>query len=272
MDRTSGLVYINGAQIYYETAGAGPPLMLVHAGIADNRMWDDQIEAFSNDYRVIRFDLRGFGRSDMPPGSFANHEDVRSLLEYLDVQSTFLLGVSFGGAIALDFTLAYPEYVQALILGATSVSGSRPSARIKQFWEEEDAALERGDYDEATEINLRLWVDGPRREPGQSDPRVREGVKEMQLAIFEKEIPDDIEEIDLDPPAIERLAELRVPVQLIVGDLDLEEKQELTGRLVSEFPEARMAVIPGVAHMLNMERPDLFNRIVLDFLANVRTS
>ncbi|MGB7873047.1 MAG: alpha/beta hydrolase, partial [Anaerolineales bacterium] len=200
---SSGMANINGAQLCYEVEGTGQPLLLVHAGVADSRMWDSQFEVFSKEYRVIRFDLRGFGRSNMPSGSFSNHEDVRALLDFLGIEMVFLLGISFGGLITLDFTLAYPDYVKALVLGAPSVSGANPSERIRQFWEAEDAALEKGDLDGATELNLRLWVDGPHRESNRVSSEVRELVREMQLNIFKKEIPGDIEEIDLEPPAIE---------------------------------------------------------------------
>jgi len=103
------------------------------------------------------------------------------------------------------------------------VSGTSPSERIKQFWEKEDQALEGGDIEGATELNLRLWVDGPHRTANQVNPDVRKQVREMQLAIFKKEIPDDIEEIELSPPAIDRLGEVAIPVQVMVGELDLEE-------------------------------------------------
>ena len=258
---------INGAQIYYETYGNGPPLLLIHAGVADSRMWDAQLEVFARDYRLIRFDLRGFGRSNMPAGPFANYEDVRVLLDHLGVQAAHLLGISFGGAIALDFTLAYPEYVQSLILGAPSVGGVEPTERIRRFWQEEDQALEAGDLHGATEINLRLWVDGPQRAPDQVDPQVRESVRQMQLAIFQKEIPEDVDEIDLDPPAVERLSEIDVPVLVMVGELDLEEKQLSASQLAAAIPAASYVLLPGVAHMLNMERPEQFNRSVLKFLA-----
>jgi len=267
MTDTSGFAGINGAQIYYEMQGEGPAILLIHAGVADCRMWEAQFEAFSAAYQVIRFDLRGFGRSDMPSGDFTNYQDVRALLDHLGVQSAHVIAISYGGAIALDFALAYPEYVDSLILGAPSVSGAVPSQRIKRFWQEEDAALEAGDLDGATEINLRLWVDGPQRKPGQVDPAVRESVRQMQLAIFRKEIPDDIEEIDLNPPAIGRLSEITVPTLILVGDLDLQEKAALSARLAAEIPGARQVVLPGVAHMLNMERPEQFNRQALAFLA-----
>jgi 3-oxoadipate enol-lactonase len=264
---SSGFADINGASISYETQGQGPPLLLIHAGVANSRMWDAQMDAFSQEYRVIRFDLRGFGRSDMPAGSFANYEDVRALLDHLGIQSAHVLGISFGGAIALDFTLAYPERVHSLILGAPSVGGTEPSERIRRFWREEDAALERRDLDGATELNLRLWVDGLQRTPDQVDPQVRECVRQMQLAIFHKEIPDDVEEVDLDPPAVERLAEISAPVLVMVGELDLAEKRALASQLASAIPAASEIVLPGVAHMLNMERPEQFNRRVLSFLA-----
>ena len=264
----TGTADINGAQLYYEVKGTGHPLLLVHAGVADSRMWNAQFEAFSKEYQVIRFDLRGFGRSNMPSGSFSNYEDIKALLDFLGIKAVYLLGISFGGLIALDFTLAYPDCVKALVLGAPSISGASPSERIRQFWEAEDAALEKGDLEEATELNLKLWVDGPHREANQVSAEVRDLVREMQLAIFKKEIPDDVEEINLDPPAIERLGEVKVPVQVMVGELDLEEKLELADRLVREMPDCQKVVIPDVAHMLNMEKPDDFNQGVLDFLSN----
>jgi len=264
-----GIADINGAQLFYEIKGNGHPLLLVHAGVADSRMWEAQFEAFAETYQVIRFDLRGFGRSNMPSGSFSNYGDIKALLDFLGIKAVFLLGISFGGLIALDFTLAYPDYVKALVLGAPSVSGASPSERIRQFWEEEGAMLEKGDLEGATELNLKLWVDGPHRETNQVNAEVRELVGEMQLAIFKKETPEDVEEIDLDPPAIGRLGEVKIPVQVMVGDLDLEEKLELADRLVRELPSCKKVVVPSVAHMLNMEKPDEFNRSVLDFLSNI---
>ncbi len=266
---TSGMADINGAQLYYEVKGKGHPLLLLHAGIADSRMWDAQFEAFSKVYRVIRFDLRGFGRSSMPSGSFSNYQDVRALLDFLQIKTVYLLGISFGGLIALDVALAYPDYTKALVLGAPSVSGASPSERIKQFWEEEEIALEKGDIEGATELNLRLWVDGPHRKANQISSEVRERVQKMQVAIFRKEIPDDIEEIELNPPAIERLGEVEIPVQVMIGELDLEEKLALADKLVSELPESKKVVIPEVAHMLNMEKPEVFNQSVLEFLSKI---
>ncbi|MEM7064354.1 MAG: alpha/beta hydrolase [Cyanobacteria bacterium P01_B01_bin.77] len=260
---------INGAKLYYEVKGTGYPLLLLHAGIADHRMWDAQFDIFSQVYQVIRFDLRGVGQSSMPPGAFSNYEDVHALLDFLQIKTLYLLGISLGGAIAMDFTLAYPSYVKALILGAPSASGENPSEQIKSFWEEEEAALEKGDIEGATELNVRFWVDGPHRQAHQVSPELRERVREMQIDIFKKDIPEDIEEIELTPPAIERLEEITIPVQIMIGELDLAEKLSLADNLLSQISKSQKVTIPGAAHMLNMEKQEVFSQSVLDFLAKI---
>jgi len=265
----TGTADINGAQLYYEMKGEGHPLLLLHAGVADSRMWDGQFEVFAEEYQVVRFDYRGFGRSNMPSGLFSNVEDIRALLDFLGIASSYIIGVSFGGLIALDFTLAYPDQVDALILGAPSVSGDTPSERVRQFWREEDEMIENGDLDGATALNVRLWVDGPHREAGEVDAAVRRKVYDMQMNIFRKEIPDEVEEIETDGAAIGRLQELNLPVLVMVGDLDLPEKVALANRLEGEIAGCKKVVIPGVAHMLNMEKAGVFNTAVLDFLLDV---
>lgn len=265
----TGTAVINGAELYYEVKGEGRPLLLLHAGVADSRMWDDQFDVFAEKYRVVRFDYRGFGRSNMPAGSFSNVEDVRALLDFLGIDSSYIIGVSFGGLIGLDFTLAYPERVEALILGAPSVSGDMPSDRVRQFWREEDEMIEDGELEGATELNLRLWVDGPHREAVEVDAAVRQKVYDMQMNIFRKEMPDDVEEIGPKVGAIGRLHELNLPVLVMVGDLDLEEKLALADKLEEDIAGCRKVVIEGVAHMLNMERVEVFNAAVLDFLSDV---
>jgi pimeloyl-ACP methyl ester carboxylesterase len=247
-------------------AGEGEPLLLIHAGVADTRMWAGQFAAFAEHYRVIRFDMRGFGRSEMLPGSFSNVDDVKGLLDFLGVEQCYLLGISFGGLVALDFTLTFPAYVKALVLGAPSVSGDSPSQRVRDIWAQEEAAEAAGDLATATQLNVDFWVVGPHREAAEVDPAVRQLVYEMQMDIFEKVIPEDVEEIEGEA-ANGRLGEVSVPVLVLVGELDLEEKVALAERMAVEVPDCRLVVMEGVAHMLNMERPDLFNEYVLDFLS-----
>lgn len=264
--KQSGFAPVNDAELYYEVQGSGPPLLLIHAGVADSRMWQSQVEAFASRFTTIRFDMRGFGRSEVPPGPFRYGEDVAGLLDYLGVSQTAVVANSFGAQVAVDFALDYPEQVTALILGAPAVRGEEPSTRIRSFWTEEEEALERGDLQAAVELNLRLWVDGPQRQPQDVDASVRELVGEMQRRAFEIAVPDDVEETTPDESVLEQLAELHVPTLIIVGALDLEEKETLADDLVALMPDARKLVIQDAAHMMNMEKPQVFNRAVLSFL------
>jgi 3-oxoadipate enol-lactonase len=262
----TGFLGPKGAQLYYEVAGTGHPLLLIHAGVADSRMWDDQFELFAQHYRVIRYDLRGFGQSEVPAGQFSNSEDIVNLLRFLQVQKASIIGISFGSQIALDFALTYPDMVDGLVLGAPSVGGYPSSEDVQRFNEEEDAAFTRGDLAAATEINLRMWVDGPKRTPEQVNPDVRERVRIMQHHAFTVPYPENAEEVSLTPPAITRLAELHIPTLIIIGDYDIPSKIAVTDYLATTIPGAQKVIIPGVAHMVSMEQPEVFNRAVLAFL------
>ncbi len=266
---TTGFLDVPGASLYYECAGQGHALLLIHAGIADSRMWDEQFSVFARRYRVIRYDVRGFGQTRLRPGTFANHEDVAALLNALDVPKAHVIGVSYGSAIALDFTLVHPDMLASLVMVSPGAGGVEPSERIRRFNHDENALLEQGDVAGATELNMRLWVDGIHRRPEQVNPLVRRRVYDMQYHAFTIPMPEGIEEEELQPPAITRLAEVRAPMLIIVGDLDLPEKLELAAQLASDIPNARQHIIAGAAHIVSMEQPDEFNRVVLDFLGEV---
>lgn len=265
----SGFAEIDGARLYYELAGAGHPLVLIHAGIADSRMWDDQWETFAQRYTVLRYDLRGMGRSPMPAGPFAYHEDLYGLLSYLGLGSAYLVGVSVGGMTAIDFTLAYPHMVDALVAVDAGVSGNAPPDSLLQAWEEVDQAVERGDVAGAVELELRMWVDGPRRRPEQVDPTVRERVREMNannVAVYsEAGTPQPLE-----PPAAGRLGEIGVPTLVIAGAEDQPHVLASANLLETSIPGARKVVMPDTAHVPSMERPQEFNRLVLDFLESLQ--
>ncbi len=265
MQTRTGFAPVNRAQIYFEISGEGHPLILLHAGVADGRMWDDQFAVFAQRFRTLRYDLRGFGRSAMPAGRFSHHDDVAGLLDYLQVQRAIVLGISFGGKVAIDFALAYPQRVLALVLAAPTIGGSEPSERVIEFWEQEELAIARGDLDTAVELNLRLWVDGPHRQPGEVNARVRQTVGQMQRDIFQMEIPEDVEVVRLEPAANGRLAEIAAPTLVLVGALDLPEMLEQATWLAEHIPNAQFATISGTAHMLNMEKPEQFNQIVGNF-------
>ena len=261
---------ICGADLAWDEAGQGNPVVLLHPGIGDRRLWDDQFEVFSREYHVVRPDIRGFGQSTMPAGAFSYHEDLAGLLDQLELPRAALVGVSFGGRVAIDFSIAYPDRVTALVLGAPSVSGAPAGPARAQFETEEEEALERGDLDGATGLNVRTWVDRPLRSPEQVDPRVRERVREAQRELFDLPMPEGVDYRRLSPPAYERLQEITAPTRILIGDQDLEEVQVLAARVAAQVSGSELIQMRGVGHMLHMERPDEFNRLALEFLRRAR--
>ncbi|HEX7078140.1 MAG TPA: alpha/beta hydrolase [Candidatus Eisenbacteria bacterium] len=263
-------VRVHGADLFVEAQGQGPGLVFVHAGIADSRMWDGVFERFTGTRRAVRFDVRGFGRSPLPPGRFAYHDDVAGVMDVAGVGRAVLVGCSFGALVAVETCLAHPDRVEGLVLIAPGLGEGGASEEMRRFIEDEEAALDRGDLDGATELNLRMWVDGPARAPGAVDPAVRERVRAMQRAAFEIPVPDGVERTRLDPPAGERLAEIGVPTLVVVGALDVPVMLRVAERIEREVPAARRVVVPGVAHMVSMERADEFVALLEEFITGGR--
>ena len=263
----TGFAVIDGVRLAYEVGGAGSPVVLLHAGVADARMWDDQFAALAEQHTVVRYDARGCGRSDPAVGSFSPRADLAAVMATLGIARAHLVGLSMGGGVALDTALERPELVAGLVLAAARPSGLEPSQGLRDAWAAVDAAYEADGLDAANELELRMWVDGPRRSPDQVDPAVRERVRVMNGALLSQ--PDEGEPERLEPPAVDRLGEVRVPTLVLVGDGDLPDIVSAAEVLATGIPGARRHVMPGLAHMLNMERPAEFNRLVLEFLAKV---
>lgn len=266
---TSGFAEVNGAKLYYETAGSGHPLVLCHAGIADNRMWDEQFPAFAARYRVIRYDHRGFGKSRLPAGQFSLAEDLFGLLSQLGVEKAYVLGASIGGATVVDFAVTHPEMVDALIAVGAALSGfDAPDTPEEQLlFEEVEKAAGAGDFDRANELEVHIWADGPKRRPEQVNSVVRERVRAMNLPGFTRE--GEFIAQPPEPPAAQRLAGISAPTLVIYGDQDVYGIQMTAHKLAGDIPDARLVVMHDTAHVPNMEQPAEFNRIVLDFLASL---
>jgi len=265
VSRTTGKAVVNGGELYYEVSGDGAPLVLVHAGISDSRMWDGQFEPFTQHYRTIRHDLRGFGRSPMVEGPYSHHADLLALLDTLDVERASFVGCSMGGGAIIDFALENPQRVEALVLVGSAVGGFEFDEEPPEEWDELVAADEAGDLERVSELEVRMWVDGPRRGPEVVDPTVRDLVREMNLIALKNEVLKLGEELELQPPAVSRLSQIRAPALVLVGEED-RPRPLAAADLLESLPDARKTVMAGTAHLPNMERPEEFNRLVLDFL------
>jgi 3-oxoadipate enol-lactonase len=257
---------INGARIHYRRSGAGFPVMFLHAGVADSRMWDPQAAGLANHFDVIAPDRRGFGESELPAGPWSPVADVLALMDGLGLrQAPHLVGCSIGGRLAIDFTLQHPERVSKLVLVGPGVSGQTPDDRYKHLYAEVQAADDANDMDAVNVAEAHLWLDGPGRRPGHVDKRLRD----LFLDMNGRTLHTDFEQAptkELEPPALGRLGEIHAPTLVIVGDQDLPPILETADLLVSKIHRARKAVIHDAAHLPNLEHPERFNRILVDFL------
>lgn len=268
----TGIAEVNGTRLYYEVAGEGHPLVLVHGALVNHHLWDDQFLPFAQHFRVIRYDMRGFGNSATLKAGvhYSGSEDLAALLRFLEIEHAYVMGLSAGGGLALDFTLAHPEMVDALISVGGGVMGFEPKSAADDPWQQTEAALKQGKIDEAVELMLRYWTDGPERTPEQVDPAVRERIRAMTAHNYR--LPNDPDASWPDPVkpyAAGRLAEIKVPTLVIIGAKDVLEVRETADFLVKGVKGAQKVVIPDAAHHPNMEKPEEFTRIVLDFLKSL---
>jgi pimeloyl-ACP methyl ester carboxylesterase len=224
-------------QLYHQQAGAGPAVVLLHAGICDSRMWDPQWGTFPRTHRTIRYDQRGYGRSPLPQGSWSDARDLIGLLEDLGIQRAALVGVSRGGQIALELAVARPDLVDALVLVGAGLPGHDWSAQVQACLAEEDAAVGRGDLDAAVEANLRLWVDGPQRSTADVDPAVRKLAAVMQRRALELQAPvwEALEDRlqSLVPDRATRLGRVRAPTLVLAGGRDVADLRAIAERLAA---------------------------------------
>jgi 3-oxoadipate enol-lactonase len=268
---TSHYIDVNHARLYIEEAGEGEAITMLHGFLVDSGQWDHEFNALADTHHAIRYDARGFGRSTIEPGSYAHHEDLAAVLDACNVQRTALLACSGGAATALDFALAYPERVSALILIGPGYWGrfadSTPAARA--FLQ----ALGTFDVNGLIDSSLRAFTDGPRRAQNEVDPAARKHTEAMTTRLFKREMSywtrAAQDQHVPKPSALERLHEIDIPTVLIVGSEDQIEVHDLAKELMEGLPHARMYVVHGAGHHTNLEAPAEVLGIVRDALSMV---
>jgi len=264
-----GFVNVKGGKLYYEVEGNGAPLVLIHAGFLDSRMWDEQFRIFAKHNKVIRYDVRGFGRSSRPKEEYSDAEDLFSLLNHLKIPKATILGISNGGRIAFDFTSTHPDMVTSLLLVAPGIRGYEGSPEEDKAWDEtgklmdaQDLAIKENRIDDAVRMDLEIWA------PAQDE---KNRTRLLQIATenshIHKDPPNRLQKSP-QPPAFKSLGTIRMPVALLVGDRDVRGMQMMTKKLHSLLPGSKFTVVEGADHIANTSKPDEFNRAVLDFLSS----
>lgn len=261
--RKTGMLPVDGGELYCEEAGSGEAVLLLHGFTLDTRMWDDQFEVLARRYRVVRYDLRGFGRSTLPTKPYVHADDCRQVMEGLGIRRAHVVGLSAGGRIAIDVAVRHPQVVDRLVAVDTFVGGYVTTQAYRDAFGEMNAAGRAGNVAKAK----KLWLEHPLFVPAGTRPDVVERLRQMVQTYSGYHWVQANPEVPLDPPALARLRELRVPLLVIVGEQDIPDVHAMSDLLVRDVRGARKRVIPGVGHMSNMEAPAAVNAALLEFLA-----
>ena len=269
----SGFIDVPGGRLYYEAEGEGPTVTLIHAGVAHLRMWDAQVAVWRDGYRVIRYDTRGFGRSVVEDVPYSNRADLRAVLDTLGIERTHLVGLSRGAMIALDTTVESPERIKSLTWVAGGVRGfeAEDDPRLVGLWPEMERLEEAKDWEPLVELETQIWTDGPGQPADRVDPELRRRMIQWNLENYRAEQTAN-QPIQPDVLAAQRLVNISVPVLAIWGTFDEAPVLQGGAKLAAEVHGARSHVFEGVAHMVNLERPAEFNRMVREFLDEVERS
>lgn len=264
MEIESAFAAVNGTHLYYEAAGAGRPVILLHGFTLDTRMWDDQFAVLAERFRTIRYDLRGFGRSELPSTEpYAHADDLGALLDFLNIERAHLVGLSKGGAVALDFAFSRPARVHSLALLDTVLRGFA--------WSQEGKTRDELVWQRAREGGIAAakesWLAHPLFAPAQRQASVAQRLAQIIDDYSGWHFVHDDPERGLEPRAAERLTDLQMPLLAIVGELDLSDFRQITATIGAEAPHATQRVVLDAGHMVNMEAPEEVNRALVAHLA-----
>jgi pimeloyl-ACP methyl ester carboxylesterase len=264
----SGFVRINNAKLYYEISGTGLPVVLIHAGVADSRQWNNEFANFSQYYRVIRYDMRGHGKSEPVEGEFSNLADLVSLLDAVGIYSpVVLIGCSMGGSLAIDFALTHPTRVIALITLGAGPSGLDLGIPLPPKYVDAEKAFEAGDLDLTAEIETQIWFDGIGRSSDQVNQTMRQLLFDMDRLVLSHEVKELGSQLsNTDTPAVERLNNLDLPVLIIVGAHDTPYMLAAAEYMEEKIALSTKITIEDAAHLANMDHPHLFQGVINDFL------
>jgi pimeloyl-ACP methyl ester carboxylesterase len=272
----TGFLPVKGAKLFYEVTGEGFPLVLVHSRWMLNALWDEQVKFFAAQFRVIRYDVRGFGKSEMELIPSSDVDDLLQLFDHLAVEQAYIVGLSMGAEIAISFALAHPERLKALVISGVGLDEFEWGESFNQQWQQFADAIKADDYNQAIDHVVSMWVDGPLRPAPQE---VRDRTRELMRGhtfLHHKPFPPSSEAENTPPPQPEpvqplsekeKFAGLQVPTQVMVGEYDWPEMVKMAEILAGYLPNGEHILISGAAHITNLEQPEAFNRAVLNFLS-----
>ncbi len=257
--------------LHYIESGTGDPVVFIHAGVADSRMWLPQLKAVPEGFRFITFDLRGFGMSDVGGDGYSDHFDALAVMDHLGAESAAVVGCSIGSAIAVQVAATAPDRVSGLVLVGADSPGFEPSEPYESpEWPQAVAAFEKGEMEIVAHLDAEMWLAGEGRTVDEVEPDLVALFVEMDLIALENESVRDQVRLP-GPDLLEGLTGLDCPVLVTVGSHDLPTLVEAAHDLASKYSQNDAVVIADTAHLPGFERPEAFNNILFSFLESTVT-
>lgn len=254
------------AALYFDSLGTGRSVLFLHAGVADSRMWNGQFREKPG-FQLIRFDMRGHGRSKLCSQPFKDHDDALAVLDQLGVQRAILVGCSAGANTALQLAAAAQERVEGLVLVGADAPGFDPGIEYESpEWPDAIAAFRAGDLKRVAELDAEMWLAGIDRSVAELDPDAVELFIEMDLIALQSESARD--ELDIAEP-LEHLPQVDLPVRVIVGDRDIPQLRAAADHLARELSDSPAVLLADTAHLPSMDHPAAFNDVLDSFLARI---
>jgi pimeloyl-ACP methyl ester carboxylesterase len=260
----SGYVEVDGGRIFYEAAGQGPAVIMIHDGILHSVTWDAQFKALAGSHKVIRWDRRGYGRSDSPKSPFSNLADLLELMNVLKIERATLMGCSSGGLLAIDFALEHPERISSLVLVGPIISGFGFS---QHFYTRGDRGYPKADAPVAERINywarIDPWITAPESKAAKDkiEALLRANPQNMSGGGRYARGPGR--------SAMGLLSEIKVPTLILAGESDIPDVHAHIGVIQVGIVGSQRVVLPHCGHLAHFEVPDSFNKVVLDFLKTI---
>jgi len=268
LTKRSFFVSVNDYRVYVEETGKGDPIVLLHGGLLDHRMWKKQVDDLSRSFRVITVDMPGHGLTINGDSTLLFNHALLKVLDTLKIEKTNIIGLSLGGVAATDFAISYPTRCNKLVLAAPGLVGwefKEDSVLAKQSEDRNRKIIEK-DTLGYVESFVKSWTDGPTRSPDQVNSEIRDTVKRWVYENIKRHQFSHWPGFTENPRASEVLDSVKVPVLIIVGNIDMKDIVMITNLMESKFPDARKITFDGVAHMINLEKPVQFNEEVKNFL------
>jgi 3-oxoadipate enol-lactonase len=258
-------IKLSGATVYTEIKGQGEPVLMLHAGIADSRMWNEEFSLLSAKFRIIRLDIPGYGESKLTGKSFVYHEIIKEVLDYFSIERAHIIAASFGATITIDFCLLHPDKCKKLILFSPVLRGWKVSEMLATYEKRQERLLKERKYQEAAQYNYDTWIVRGRDGKVLSDKR-KDLWFSMQRKAWERQVPDYAQPVVEIENHLEHISEIKQPLLIINGALDIPDFLTMGELLFQGAPYSKRVIIPNTAHLPNLEAPFYTTPLITLFL------